>query len=46
MVWIYGGGFYERDINSSRYGPDFLVENNVVIVDMNYRAGALGKIVK
>ncbi|KAF7988718.1 hypothetical protein HCN44_001291 [Aphidius gifuensis] len=42
MVWIYGGGFYERDINSSRYGPDFLVENNVIIVDMNYRAGALG----
>ncbi|XP_063994018.1 juvenile hormone esterase-like [Diachasmimorpha longicaudata] len=42
MVWIHGGGFYEGSINSSVFGPDFLIEDNVVIVAMNYRLGALG----
>ncbi|XP_015111874.1 acetylcholinesterase isoform X2 [Diachasma alloeum] len=42
MVWIHGGGFYEGTINSSVFGPDFLIEDNVVVVAMNYRLGALG----
>lgn len=43
MVWIHGGEFIAGEINSKLYGPDFLVADNVVLVDMNYRLGALGK---
>ncbi|XP_011299895.1 acetylcholinesterase [Fopius arisanus] len=42
MVWIHGGGFYEGGTNSSVLSPDFLIEDNVVVVAMNYRLGALG----
>lgn len=42
MVWIYGGGFREGLINSTFYGPDFLIDENVVVVAMNYRLGPLG----
>lgn len=43
MVWIFGGEFVSGQIDSSVFGPDFLIADNVVIVDMNYRLGALGK---
>ncbi|KAF7996986.1 hypothetical protein HCN44_005263 [Aphidius gifuensis] len=42
MVWIYGGGFLIGQINSTLYGPDFLIADNVIVVAMNYRVGALG----
>ncbi|XP_053595861.1 juvenile hormone esterase [Microplitis demolitor] len=42
MVWIYGGAFVTGYINSSRYGPDFIIEEDVILVAMNYRLGALG----
>ncbi|XP_034941514.1 uncharacterized protein [Chelonus insularis] len=42
MVWIYGGAFIQGYINASRYGPDFILEQNVVVVAMSYRLGALG----
>ncbi|XP_044021103.1 uncharacterized protein LOC122861020 [Aphidius gifuensis] len=42
MVWIYGGGFLAGEIKENFYGPDFLVADNVVVVAMNYRLGALG----
>ncbi|XP_044014784.1 cholinesterase 1-like [Aphidius gifuensis] len=42
IVWIYGGSFAWGTITSKIYGPDFIVSDNVVLVNMNYRLGPLG----
>ncbi|OAD59461.1 Acetylcholinesterase, partial [Eufriesea mexicana] len=42
MVWIYGGSFLRGNASSSVYGPDFFMEQDVVIVTFNYRLGPLG----
>ncbi|GJQ72194.1 hypothetical protein Trydic_g3285 [Trypoxylus dichotomus] len=42
MVFIYGGGFKFGQSNQSIYGPDYLLEHDVVIVSFNYRVGAFG----
>ena len=43
MVWIHGGGFYLGSANTDFYGPDHLVSEDVVLVTINYRLGALGQ---
>lgn len=43
MAWIYGGIFVFGSTSSSVYGPDFLIADNVVIVTIGFRVGALGK---
>jgi carboxylesterase type B len=43
MVFIHGGGFYLGSGNSDIYGPDHLVSEDVVLVTINYRLGALGQ---
>lgn len=40
MVWLYGGGFTSGQ--STLYGPDYFMEQNVVVVTVNYRVGAFG----
>ncbi|XP_060525637.1 carboxylic ester hydrolase-like [Cylas formicarius] len=40
MFWIHGGGFVGGSGNF--YGPDFLIEEDVVVVTFNYRLGAFG----
>ncbi|KPJ19673.1 Esterase FE4 [Papilio machaon] len=42
MVFIHGGGFSFGSGNTSLYGPDYLVEKDVVVVTINYRLGPLG----
>lgn len=42
MVWIFGGAFALGSGDSFVYGPDFIVAEDVVMVTMNYRVGALG----
>ncbi|XP_058812880.1 acylcarnitine hydrolase-like [Topomyia yanbarensis] len=42
MVWIHGGSFTGGSGDSWIYGPDHLVQENVVIVTINYRLGILG----
>ncbi|XP_038219848.1 esterase E4-like isoform X2 [Zerene cesonia] len=42
MLYIHGGGFLFGSGSSVFYGPDYLVEKDVVIVTINYRCGALG----
>lgn len=42
MVWFHGGGFYKGCGDYAHYGPDFLIEKNVVFVSMNFRVGVLG----
>ncbi|XP_055326221.1 juvenile hormone esterase-like, partial [Sitodiplosis mosellana] len=42
MISIYGGGFI---VGSSRfYGPDFLIETNVIVVTFNYRLVIFGSL--
>lgn len=42
MVWIHGGAFKMGSANEDIYGPDYLLQKNMVFVSMNYRLGALG----
>uniref|UniRef100_A0A182JKE7 Carboxylic ester hydrolase n=1 Tax=Anopheles atroparvus TaxID=41427 RepID=A0A182JKE7_ANOAO len=42
MVYIYGGGFVEGTSGTELYGPDYLIEKDIVLVTFNYRVGALG----
>ncbi|XP_062544104.1 esterase B1-like [Armigeres subalbatus] len=42
MVYIYGGGFTEGSSDTELYGPDFLMQKDVILVSLNYRTGALG----
>ena len=42
LVWIHGGGFISGSGDSLVYGPEHLIEEDVVIVTINYRLGALG----
>lgn len=43
MVWIHGGGFQCGSGSSEMYGPDYFVEQDVVLVSINYRCGVLGE---
>ena len=43
MVWIHGGGFGFGSGSREFYGPDYLVEQDIVLVTINYRLGPLGK---
>ncbi|CAG9760122.1 unnamed protein product [Ceutorhynchus assimilis] len=40
MFWIYGGSF--REGSADIYGPDYLMEKDVVVVTFNYRLGVFG----
>nr|AGT95756.1 carboxylesterase A5 [Locusta migratoria] len=42
MVWIHGGGYIMGSGNADFYGPDYLLEHDVVLVTLNYRLGVLG----
>lgn len=39
-MYIYGGGFTYG--GSSDYGGDYLMDEDIVLVTINYRLGALG----
>lgn len=41
-VWIHGGRYYKGSGDSVNFGPDFLIERDIVIVSVNHRLGALG----
>jgi poly(3-hydroxybutyrate) depolymerase len=42
MVWLHGGAFSFGSGNTEIYGPDYLMEGDVVLVTVNYRLGPLG----
>jgi carboxylesterase type B len=42
MVWIHGGAFKMGNAAPSLYGPDHLLEEDVVIVAIGYRLAILG----
>ena len=43
MVFFYGGGFDGGTSSKEMYGPDYLINHDVILVTFNYRIGALGK---
>ncbi|XP_058123887.1 juvenile hormone esterase [Anopheles coustani] len=42
MVFIHGGAFLFGSGNSDCYSPEYLLQEDVVVVTLNYRLGALG----
>jgi len=44
LFWIHGGGFFAGDGTDSFYGPQYLIQKDIVIVTINYRLGPLGMI--
>ena len=42
MVWIHGGAFQFGSSDSNMFGPERLLEEDVVLVTLNYRLGPLG----
>ena len=40
MFWIHGGGFI--DGTSSEHGPHFFMDQDIILVTINYRLGVLG----
>lgn len=42
MVFVYPGGYSWGYTNTSFYGPDFFMEEDVVLVSINHRLGPLG----
>lgn len=43
MVFIYGGGFEIGSAYSYTYGPDYFLDEDIVLVTLNYRLGVLGE---
>ena len=43
MVYIHGGGFFSGTGASYLLGPQYLMDQGIVVVTFNYRLGVLGK---
>ncbi|XP_015595248.1 cholinesterase [Cephus cinctus] len=41
-VWIFGGAFEYGSADSSFFGPDHLLDENIILVTFNYRLGPFG----
>lgn len=42
LVYIHGGAFQINSGSDQFHGPDFLLEQNLIFVSLNYRLGVLG----
>jgi hypothetical protein len=45
VVVLHDGGFSHGSGDIAMYGPDYLLDHDVVMVTCNYRLGALGKMI-
>lgn len=43
IVFIHGGGFSSGSGLTDCYGPDYLIQEDVILVTFNYRLGVFGK---
>ena len=43
MVWFHGGEFLYGSGDRDIYGPDYFIDEDVILVTLNYRLGILGK---
>jgi carboxylesterase type B len=44
MVWIHCGGFFNGSGGTQMYGPQYLLDKDIVLVTINYRLGTLGTV--
>lgn len=42
MIYIFGGAFASGSNTTKRYGPDFLLISDVIVVTLNFRLGPFG----
>ncbi|NP_001124351.1 beta-esterase 2 precursor [Bombyx mori] len=42
MLFLHGGGWMCGDATTAMYGPEFLLDRDVILVTTNYRLGPLG----
>lgn len=42
VIVFISGGFYSATSNPATYGPDYLLDHDVIIVSLNYRLGIFG----
>ncbi|XP_012543069.1 esterase FE4 [Monomorium pharaonis] len=42
MVWIHGGGYFAGSGDTASYGPDYIMQKDIVLVTLNYRLDVLG----
>ncbi|XP_048505716.1 esterase E4-like [Athalia rosae] len=42
MVYVHGGGYKEGSGSSLTYGPQYILDKDVVLVTINYRLGVFG----
>ncbi|XP_055701968.1 acetylcholinesterase isoform X2 [Phlebotomus papatasi] len=42
MVWIHGGAFMMDSGSENLYCPEYLIQEDVIVVTLNYRLGPLG----
>ena len=42
MVWIHGGAYVGGSGGDYYYGPEFMMDEGIILVTINYRLGALG----
>lgn len=45
MVFIHPGGFNAGSGNDDIFGPDFIIEQDVILVTFNHRLGATGELI-
>lgn len=44
MVWIHGGAYVVGSGNDTHKRYDYLIAKDIILVSINFRLGALGKI--
>uniref|UniRef100_A0A336L2V1 Carboxylic ester hydrolase n=1 Tax=Culicoides sonorensis TaxID=179676 RepID=A0A336L2V1_CULSO len=42
LIFIHGGAFINGSSSTTIYGPDYLIENNIIMVSFNYRLNIYG----
>jgi bile salt-stimulated lipase len=42
MIFIHGGGFFQRSASPAIYGPEYLIKKDVILVTINYRLNVQG----
>lgn len=42
LFWIHGGGFVSGSGNKELYGPEYLIDHDIIVVTINYRLGVFG----
>jgi carboxylesterase type B len=42
MVWIHGGAWFSGSGGTHMYGPQYLLDKDIILVTINYRLGTLG----